>query len=60
MKLHEDLKRIIYWVALGMTLVIYAHSAFPEKTRVERMEDKMDKIIEKIDDLKNVLISTKR
>jgi len=49
MKLHEDLKRIIYWVTLGMGLVIYAHASFSTKEDVKRVESQVTSLADKKD-----------
>ena len=43
MKTTDAIKQIIYWVGLGVSLVVYAHANFSTTKQVEKIEQKVEK-----------------
>lgn len=43
MKGLESLKQVIYWVGLGVSLVVYAHANFSTTNQVEKIESRIDR-----------------
>jgi bacteriorhodopsin len=44
----EDLKWAFYLIALGASLVAYAHATFATKSTVERMDERIYEIWQKV------------
>lgn len=43
MKGLESLKQVIYWVGLGVSLVVYAHANFSTTNQVEKIESRIER-----------------
>lgn len=41
--LDQRIKSIIYWIGLGISLVVYAHANFPTTKQVEKLEAKIER-----------------
>lgn len=41
MNFNEQLKQIIYWIGLGIGLVVYAHANFSTVKQVEKLESRI-------------------
>lgn len=41
MNFNDQLKQILYWVGLGISLVVYAHANFSTVKQVEKLESKI-------------------
>ena len=42
MGINEHLKQIIYWIGLGVSLVLYANTNFPSVHQVKSLEKKIE------------------
>ena len=40
--LDSEIQRIIYWIGLGIALIVYAHANFATSSAVEKIQDKID------------------
>lgn len=41
MNFNDQIKQILYWVGLGISLVMYAHANFSTVKQVEKLESKI-------------------
>lgn len=41
--LDDKIKTIIYWIGLGISLVVYAHANFPTTNQVNKLEAKIER-----------------
>jgi hypothetical protein len=43
LKTSESVKQIIYWIGLGVSLIVYAHANFSTTKQVEKLESRIER-----------------